>query len=293
MARSSDKISANDVRSYWVHASAVERIEGGPYPSFHWSQLVTDTSYVRNANGKRDGQAVEVHLINLATYGDYDNSCQIERSNQRVMLADDDMRPHLFHVFGSYGSSALGFVGPLDECPEPIAEAICAMAVYPVLDDSDESELEMAVEAEAWAEAYGGRFNFRKELGAWLDACDPGHEHDTDRLDDDTIDALWYAGVEAWRGGESCSHESGGNVYFDLDGWLGYRYASPRGPSPRQHTLQQLYAGAYYEGPTDIAERARVPAYIVPGSDGVTDCHVEVALTLLSRAVVALAKEVV
>jgi len=253
------------------------------------------------------GAIYPVAIVERASYGDYDNSCQVERSNQRVMLDDEKIAAHVFTIYGSHGYSGLGYLVPppndkgyaskqakawtpkkwadhaWDLAPVAIREAIGAMEQYPALSDDDLSHLESEVEDQAWSEAYGGRHDFREALGPWLDEQDPAWEHDADRLDDTTVDALWYAGCEAWRGGESCHHEAGGGVYFDVDAWT----ATKRNSAPWQkekHTLANLYARQYYEGPEDHAERARTT--VIPNVDGEIDTAIEVVIPRLVEALI-------
>lgn len=183
--------------------------------------------------------------IDATAYSDYSGS-SVERSNHRVMLADEDMAPHLVRVIGSHGTAMLAYF-PTDEsmpddahsAPEPLRDAIAAMADYPILDDDDHSELETELETEAWAGH--GREDFKRAFGAVLNPFDDdGQEHQIALPDDDaacpvadTIDSvaatwgdfwwdLWRKGCDEFNvnGGSGFTVETGGGVYFYVADWI-------------------------------------------------------------------------
>lgn len=174
--------------------------------------------------------------IPYCTFGDYDNSTAVERSNLRVMR---EQFRELVHVTGSHGSQMLGFLGELDEQSTELREAIDSLESYPILDESDESELEIEMENEAWV-SYG-RYDFARELCELFDELDPGfdHKHDEDELDERVKSAhiasvfhpsyawqdiadVWRDGCEAYNinGGPGFTIEGGGGVHFYTEQWI-------------------------------------------------------------------------
>lgn len=166
--------------------------------------------------------------ISYCTFGDYDNSTAVERSNARVML---ERFPWLVTVTGDYGSQMVGYLGRRETQNPELLEAIDALDDYPVADESDMSDLEMNMEWEAWCD--WGRRDFAKDLAPALDEIDPGYEHDVmDALDVPSygsgtdsrspLDDLWHSGCDAYNvnGGSGHVIEGGGNVHFYVDEWI-------------------------------------------------------------------------
>lgn len=179
--------------------------------------------------------------IPYCTFGDYDNSTAVERSNVRVMR---ERFPWLVHVRGNYGSEMLGYLGREETQNPALLEAIAELEQYPIADESDESELETEMEIEAWND--WGKRDFEKDLVDVLDTLDPDHEHDTDDLDTkiaalQLVDThspyvwtcssdLWRAGSDAYNvnGGSGMTIECGGNVHFYIDEWRKRACETPR-----------------------------------------------------------------
>lgn len=225
-----------------------------PGESISWSELHESTPITVYEDGEPyypgstlchqrrvEYDGVRFTPIPYCTFGDYDNSTALERSNLRVMR---ERFPHLVHVTGGHGSEMLGYLGSLDEQSDDLKEAIESLDNYPILDESDESELEMEMEMDAWAD--WGRGDFTKELVELLDALDPGYEHDADDLDDriksarvpriyhggtwEDVDDVWREGCEAFNvnGGSGMTIECGGNVHFYIDHWIRDATNEPR-----------------------------------------------------------------
>ena len=164
--------------------------------------------------------------IPYCTFGDYDNSTAVERSNARVML---ERFPWLVTVTGDYGSQMVGYLGEPENQNPNLIEAIEALDGYPVADESDMSDLEMTMEWESWCD--WGRRDFAGNLPTVLDEIDPGYEHDVqDTLDvsyggkpdsRSPLDDLWHSGCDAYNvnGGTGYVIEGGGGVHFYVDEW--------------------------------------------------------------------------
>lgn len=90
--------------------------------SISWSVLHHTDSIVTHEI--RDHGIVRVEYVGVpftpipyCTFGDYDNSTALERSNLRVMR---ERFPWLVHVTGDYGSEMIGYLGkPTPASPRP------------------------------------------------------------------------------------------------------------------------------------------------------------------------------
>ncbi len=157
-------------------------------------------------------------VITYATWSDYSGGT-VERSNRRVLLADEDLAPHLVAIVGSHGTESVGFYGSLADAPEAVREMIESLDEDPILDDDDVSSLETELEIEAWSD--GGSDDFRRALARALDAIDDGHEHHVEDpiVDDRELLALWRDGCDAFNleGGSGCVIETGCSVHFYTD----------------------------------------------------------------------------
>ena len=252
-----------------------------PGDSIPWSSVHDDPDIVRYDWIERDGRRdlVRVHevgipftWIDLATFGDYDNSSEIERSNHRVMR---EQFPWLVHVHGSHGSEGLGYLGKRENQNPTLLEALDALADYPILDESDCSELEMDMESEAWSDY--GRADFLDELAKHLDAMHPEREHDRDAIDlyfGDDVYTLWHDGCDAYNvnGGNGYVIETGGGVHFYTRHWFD---AAARGAEDARSTWSR-------EARASLAERmatiSHITGTIVPEQDPELDLAVRRAL---------------
>ena len=101
-------------------------------------------------------------------------------------------------VYGSHGFTAVAFLGkPENQNPELI-EVLDGLDEYAVIDEDDESQLEMDLESAAWAD--DGQRAFAKALVFVLDEIDPEHEHDADALcEHDTLWEIWRDGCDLYN----------------------------------------------------------------------------------------------
>jgi hypothetical protein len=152
------------------------------------------------------------------SFGDYDRSCHIERSNVRVFLDmfKEEQGKYYEVVYGAYGSTSLFFytddedfecISIDNEHHDGINEVLDALDDYPVINEDDCSamEHEMIEESKemfvddfrrAWEQKYGDRF-------------------DIYNIDEDDAWAIIHRRAE--RRNEYFRIESGGNVWIDID----------------------------------------------------------------------------
>lgn len=86
------------------------------------------------------------------TFGDYDHSCHVERSNKRVFLEEYGHIQGIKEIYGGYGSEAV--IIRLDTDMTEFIEVLESLESYPAIDDEDCIFLEMELLNEAW-EDYG------------------------------------------------------------------------------------------------------------------------------------------
>ena len=91
-------------------------------------------------------------LIPYCAYGDYDNSCAVERANYDVFLERFEGNPAVFHLVGRYGYCAamvrMGMAS--DETLEEIVGIVEGLMEYPAIDDEAVSAKEYEMLIEAW-----------------------------------------------------------------------------------------------------------------------------------------------
>jgi tetratricopeptide (TPR) repeat protein len=220
-----------------------------PGDSIPWSRL-SDTQEIREyvplARERIDGNAwvtyegIPFTPIPYCTFGDYDNSTTMERSNARVMR---ERFPWLVHVYGSHGSEMIGFLGKRENQNPDLIEAIESLESYPVLDESDESELRMERESEAWNDhgcrdfaefltsEHAGIPNYGIPAGiplVVLGLADEGTDFDhgitysnapDEKPARDALASAWFVVLGEYGSGETSLEEGGGGIYFDLGDW--------------------------------------------------------------------------
>lgn len=103
----------------------------------------------------------DLYLIpKYMSYGDYDNSCMVERSNRKLFLQEYGELSGVYTIFGGYGSKgiALSIKWMLDPINEESAQSIIDLLKdlnnYPCIDDEDMSNMEYEAFSEA-LEDYG------------------------------------------------------------------------------------------------------------------------------------------
>lgn len=137
-----------------------------------------------------------ITLFPYSSGSDYSGST-VEQSNYRVLIDDAHVMRRSVIVEGGYSTFGVAYIG----APTRRIREICAaLDGYPLLDESDHSELESEIEQEQWQE--WGRADFAREieseLGLALQECDLP---DVDKL----LDGTWHSFSE--------HHGDGGRVF--------------------------------------------------------------------------------
>lgn len=130
------------------------------------------------------GEGVQYVSIRDAGWGDYVGSVW-NRSNFRVLM--ESHREHLVEIRYAHGGH--GLLVRLDsQIPQDLYDSIVGLLNYPVIDESDCSELESEIEQENW-ESWG-RSDWMREIRKAASKHDP--EEDVDELDEEgRADALF------------------------------------------------------------------------------------------------------
>ena len=142
----------------------------------------------------------------LLSFGDYDNSCDVERSNVRTFEErfKEFKGIDWVKVTGAYSSESIAI--KLLSTNEEIIDCLNALADYPVMDDEDVSEMFTEMENEAWNNWL--ERDFRSAVVKNYDA------DDTDMDSDELWDLFREVQGQTNTNGQI---ESGGNYYIDID----------------------------------------------------------------------------
>lgn len=149
-------------------------------------------------------QDKEYYFSPMLSYGDYDNSCAVERSNYRVFLEEHKDSEFIKEVIGDYNSACVAV--SLDCTDSEINEKLMRLFDYPCLNDEDVSMLELDMEQE-----YMDNFiewDLRRLL---KERYEDYNDHEV--LDKDKFIELWHELKEKNR--VEFRVESGGNGYID------------------------------------------------------------------------------
>lgn len=137
------------------------------------------------------------------SFGDYDNSCEIERSNVRVFLEEFANHPDIIHLKLPYSSEMIGIKYG---CKDPeILEILEDLENYPVIDEQDALNLKIEMIGDAW-ESFGER-DFRDKIEKF---------YSINELEYSDLLQLYNSLSDAQN--KYIEIEAGGNVYFpDID----------------------------------------------------------------------------
>ena len=106
----------------------------------------------------KENKHVKVWINPLLSFGDYDNSCAVERSNVRVFreLYGNLKGKLWFDYSGGYGFEAIAFLKDPNELKKGsrVRETLEALEEYPVINEDDLSYMEMEMIDEAIKEVY-------------------------------------------------------------------------------------------------------------------------------------------
>ena len=141
----------------------------------------------------------------LLSFGDYDNSCEVERSNVRMFEKQFSKFRGIdwVKVTGAYGFESIAI--KLLSTNEEIIECLEALTDYPAMDDEDVSKMFNEIESEAWSSCVGRDFK-----------CAVLKNYDADDTDMEDSE-LW----DLFRKMQDSTNtngiiESGGNYYIDI-----------------------------------------------------------------------------
>ena len=144
-------------------------------------------------------------LCPLLSFGDYDNSCQVERSNVRVFLQMFGKLPEVVCMHFAHYSQVIAIKGTCND-PE-LLDVLEGLSNYPVIDEEDSQAMEIELIDEAWSNF--GESDFLSDIQKKFEADDIEVKEGADLFDiyrKASEEAGCYAEIEA-----------GGNVYFNFD----------------------------------------------------------------------------
>jgi hypothetical protein len=144
-------------------------------------------------------------LCPLLSFGDYDNSCQVERSNVRVFLQMFGKLPEVVCMHFAYNSQVIAIKGTCND--SELLDVLEGLDDYPIIDENDSQAMEMELIDEAWSNF--GESDFLSAIQKKFDADDIEVKEGADLFDiyrKASEEANCYAEIEC-----------GGNVYFNFD----------------------------------------------------------------------------
>jgi len=181
-----------------------------------------------NLEDKRNPRTGEVEtndsrlfiIPDLLQFGDYNNSTTVERSNVRVFWDRYSDVDGVYRVTGAYGFQAIALRGNVEH--EDIAWDLQSLEDYPVLDESDWSQLELDLQQEYVGES--GLDEFRREVRKSMEqmAVDYCQDYglDVDKNVSNVIDELDEIPADVWN--ElfwDCFRESNAEFIHETPNW--------------------------------------------------------------------------
>lgn len=160
-----------------------------------------------------DNRISDLFLIpRYMSFGDYNDSCMVERSNKKVFMEQYENSPIVYEVTGGYGSESVALsiremLNPdNEETTQSIIDTLNGLNDYPCLDDEDMSNMEYEAFYESLKD-YGIDDTQRalaKKYGITV------YDYDRDKLEEMIL--------EIDRNGNPVFMiEPGGNCYIDID----------------------------------------------------------------------------
>lgn len=141
------------------------------------------------------------------SFGDYDNSCVVERANVRVFLEEFfEFNGSLFHhVKGDYNSESIYI--DITCTNTEIIDTLNNLFDYPAINDEVVNEIEMEIEMEYWESIYKGEFleAIQKKFDGWNIDCS----------DDNKLLELYHELKESTN--TYFEVEAGGNGYIRIE----------------------------------------------------------------------------
>lgn len=181
-------------------------------------------------------------VIRHTEHSDYSGSTA-QRSNYAI-LSERAMEFGLIRVIGSHGYLALAYEAALGPVPShgELTDILEGLETYAAINDDAVAELEIEMASEAWIDH--GSEDFRRQLIAWFNSADGGHDHDMPLPGDvgppssicgafshprhetweSILEPLWCWGCElqsqSMGGGPGFRIEEGGSVHFYIREWF-------------------------------------------------------------------------
>lgn len=193
--------------------------------SISWSDLKSDSLRSGDDIIRAIENGTPLYIVpRFLCYGDYDNSCHVERSNYRLFMAmyggdgfSDDYDseegnstyPGVHAMYGAYDSTGVAIVLETWLRYSEIRETIARLDDYPCIDDEDCSRVEMVLADEAWDN--WARHDFQSELEKRFDV---EQWRDYEGFDSDF--RAWFEDCRE-SVNEYWEVESGGNAYVRIE----------------------------------------------------------------------------
>jgi len=157
----------------------------------------------------------DFYIIHLASFGDYDSSCHIERSNHRWLR--ENYSDFISTKYEAYGTElAVIHVAALDSLDwssdviqgraDDLIRVLNALTDYPSIDDELASEVELEMQDEAWENVY--KRDVIREIYRRFE------EYEDKDFDESRLKELFEQRASALN--VYWTVESGGNVYIDF-----------------------------------------------------------------------------
>jgi hypothetical protein len=171
--------------------------------NIYWVDI--NEKYPTQYSAKHGEAMKQFYFDPLLCFGDYDNSCEVERANVRKFMELYGNDPNVIKLRGSYGYEAIGIA--LECSNQEIIETLAALADYPVLCEDTMHEVFNELESEAWT-AYiedDLQRKLKENFGA----------DNVEVLDSDKLRELFYNKAEQIN---QCGKvEAGGIYYIDVE----------------------------------------------------------------------------
>jgi len=170
-----------------------------------------------------------IYIPNLLSGSDYSGS-SVERSNHRVWCEQfkSSQGELWWDLYGGWGTFAIAI--DAERATDDMIEVLSRLADYPLISESDLSELEHELENEAWDSYIESDFTRALRKKFCNGESDEENEQNDSRIDALSSDELYELFSQAMETSNTYyEHETGGSVYVDIDRVL---EAIPELPKP-------------------------------------------------------------
>ena len=158
------------------------------------------------------------YCIHLASFGDYDNSCEIERANQRwleehysefITITREQFNSQICHITME-DIECLDWSKPeILERAQELIDILCHLTDYPSIDDELASLVAMELQDETWENCY------KQDVLRLLDKQFPELELDDLEIDDEKLRELFEQKRESLN--RYWEIQAGGNAYINIE----------------------------------------------------------------------------